>query len=151
MTVWRWADAYRRHGVAGLIPAPRGPKGPSKVTAGLAEQIRELAAGGSLSQQQVAARCGVSEFTVRAVLGKVGSRRQAAARPAGDDAAGGAAPGWAQDELPEQEPPVLPDPVPRDGERALARFGLLGEGAVPVFAPARPPRDPASPRLRLRT
>ena len=31
--------------------------------------------------------------------------------------------------------PVLPDPVPRDGERALARWGLLGEGAEPVFAP----------------
>ena len=31
--------------------------------------------------------------------------------------------------------PVLPDPVPRDGERALARWGLLGEGAGPVFAP----------------
>ena len=31
--------------------------------------------------------------------------------------------------------PVLPDPVPRDGERALARFGLLGEGAAPAFTP----------------
>jgi hypothetical protein len=31
--------------------------------------------------------------------------------------------------------PVLPDPVPRAGERALARFGLLGEGAPPAFAP----------------
>jgi hypothetical protein len=30
---------------------------------------------------------------------------------------------------------VLPDPVPRDGERALARWGLLGEGAAPVFTP----------------
>src|SRR5258706_301261 len=30
--------------------------------------------------------------------------------------------------------PVLPDPVPREGERALARWGLLGEGAEPVFA-----------------
>jgi hypothetical protein len=30
---------------------------------------------------------------------------------------------------------VLPDPVPRDGDRALARWGLLGEGADPVFAP----------------
>jgi len=30
---------------------------------------------------------------------------------------------------------VLPGPVPRDGERALARFGLLGEGAAPVFTP----------------
>ena len=28
---------------------------------------------------------------------------------------------------------MLPDPVPRDGERALARWGLLGEGAEPVF------------------
>jgi hypothetical protein len=28
---------------------------------------------------------------------------------------------------------VLPDPVGRGGERALARFGLLGEGAAPVF------------------
>ena len=34
-----------------------------------------------------------------------------------------------------QELRVLPDPVPRDGERALARFGLLGEGAEPVFTP----------------
>ena len=30
---------------------------------------------------------------------------------------------------------MLPDPVPRDGERALAQWGLLGEGAVPVFTP----------------
>jgi hypothetical protein len=30
---------------------------------------------------------------------------------------------------------VLPDPVRRDGERVLARWGLLGEGAVPVFTP----------------
>ena len=29
---------------------------------------------------------------------------------------------------------MLPDPVPRDGERVLARWGLLGEGAAPVFA-----------------
>ena len=31
--------------------------------------------------------------------------------------------------------PVLPDPVPRDAERGLARFGLLGEGAAPAFTP----------------
>ena len=30
---------------------------------------------------------------------------------------------------------MLPDPVARDGERVLARFGLLGEGAAPVFTP----------------
>jgi transposase len=132
VTVWRWSDAYRRDGVAGLIGQPRGPKGPSKVTPELAGRIRELAAGGSLSHRQVAQRCGVSEFTVRAVLGKVRARREAAARlAAGGDAAGDGAPGWAQEEL-----PVLPDPVPRDAEPALARFGLLGEGAAPVFTPA---------------
>ncbi len=45
--------------------------------------------------------------------------------------AGFADPGFAEPEV----LPVLPDPVPRDGERALARFGLLGQGAVPVFTP----------------
>ncbi len=30
---------------------------------------------------------------------------------------------------------MLPDPVARDGERVLARFGLLGEGAAPLFTP----------------
>ena len=30
---------------------------------------------------------------------------------------------------------MLPGPVPRDGERALSRFGMLGEGAQPLFAP----------------
>ena len=34
----------------------------------------------------------------------------------------------------EGELPVLPDPLPRDAERAVARWSLLGE-AVPVFAP----------------
>src|SRR5258708_5096474 len=31
--------------------------------------------------------------------------------------------------------PVLPDAGGRGRERALARFGLLGEGAAPVFVP----------------
>src|SRR6266849_8268760 len=46
VTVWRWADAYRRGGLAGLLPARRGPKGPSKLTPELAEKIRELAGEG---------------------------------------------------------------------------------------------------------
>jgi hypothetical protein len=60
----------------------------------------------------------------------------AATGPAADPAAGGQAAageraaGGQQDTL-----PVLPDPVARDAERALARFGLLGEGAAPVFTP----------------
>ncbi len=132
VTVWRWADAYRRGGLAGLLPARRGPKGPSKLTPELAGKIRELAGAGK-SQAAVAKECGVSAFAVRTALGRVPAR-PAAAAPAREDTAGreagGQEPAWTQDAL-----PVLPDPVPRDGERALARFGLLGEGAAPVFVP----------------
>jgi transposase len=124
-TFWRWRQAYAGHGLAGLLPGKRGPKGPSKLTPQVTARIQELAADGSLSQAEIGRRCGVSEFAVRTALGRAGVRR-AAAQPDADD--GGA--GWEQDEL-----PVLPDPVPRDGERVLARFGLLGEGAVPVFTP----------------
>jgi transposase len=133
VTVWRWADAYRRGGLAGLLPARRGPKGPSKLTPELTARIRELAGAGK-SQAAVAAECGVSTFAVRTALGRVGARPAAAAAPASEETAGreagGQEPAWAQDAL-----PVLPDAVPRDGERALARFGLLGEGAAPVFVP----------------
>ena len=89
-------------------------------------RIQELAADGSLSQAEIGRRCGVSEFAVRTALGRASVRKAAAAQPDADD--GGA--GWEQEKL-----PVLPDPVPRDGERVLARSGLPGEGAVPVFTP----------------
>ena len=123
VTLWRWLDGYRRDGIAGLAAGKRGPKGPSKLTPELTGMIRELAAAGK-SQAAIAAATGVSAFAVRTALGRVPARPPAAP----DAAADGGEPSWAQDEL-----PVLPDPVPRDGERALARFGLLGEGAVPVF------------------
>jgi hypothetical protein len=118
VTVWRWDQALAAGGVAGLVPSRRGPKGASKLTPQLAERIAGLdAAGATLGE--IAAATGVSTFSVRNALGRVPS--------AGRGAADGAAAG---------EPlPVLPDPVPRDGERALARWGLLGEGAVPVFTP----------------
>ena len=131
VTVWRWADAYRKEGLAGLLAERKGPKGPSKLTPELTGQIRQLR-GQGLSQAAIAARCGVSSFAVRTALGTVGSRTAPAAageEPAGQEPSAGGG-GWEQESL-----PVLPDPVPRDGERAAARFGLLGEGAVPVFAP----------------
>ena len=134
VTLWRWLDGYRRGGLAGLAAGKRGPKGPSKLTPELTQLIRELAAAGK-SQAAIAAAAGVSTFAVRTALGRIPARR-----PAPDAAADGAADGnaaaaggeaaWTQDEL-----PVLPGPVPRDGERALARYGLLGEGAAPVFTP----------------
>jgi transposase len=130
-TIWRWDQALASGGVAGLVPARRGPKGASKLTSALAARIAELDAAGR-TLRQIAAATGVSTFTVRNALGR--------ARP------GGQAPAAAgQGSVPErrdggtaaagQPLPVLPDPVPRDGERALARWGLLGEGAEPVFAP----------------
>src|ERR1035437_1744922 len=88
VTVWRWADAYRRDGLAGLLPEPKGPRGPSKLTPELTAEIRELR-GQGLSQAAVAARCGVSSFAVRTALGTVGSRTApaaAGAEPAGQEA-----------------------------------------------------------------
>src|SRR5262245_10830048 len=134
-TIWRWDRAVACGGVAGVVPAHRGPKGASKLTPGLAARIAELDAAGK-TLRQVAAATGVSTFTVRNALGRVRDRSRPSA--AGGDAAG-------QDSAPDQQDgetaaadgplAVLPDPVPRDGERALARWGLLGEGADPVFAP----------------
>ncbi len=92
------------------------------------------AAGQTL--RQIAAATGVSTFTVRSALGRVRPGGQAPAA-AGGDAGQGGAPGRRDgDSMAAGEPlPVLPDPVPRDGERVLARWGLLGEGAEPVFVP----------------
>ena len=65
-------------------------------------------------------------FSVRNALGRVA----AGGRPA---AAGSGAPVAGDDGQGQGAVPVLPDPVPRGGERVLARWGLLGEGAEPVF------------------
>ena len=106
-----------------------GPKGASKLTPELAARIRELdAAGARLSE--IAAVTGVSTFSVRNALGRVA----AGGRPVATADSGGLVTGD-DEKRPGTAVPVLPDPVPRDGERALARWGLLGEGAEPVFVP----------------
>jgi len=140
-TIWRWDQALACGGVAGLVPVRRGPKGASKLTPALAARIAGLDAAGQ-TLRQIAAATGVSTFTVRAALGRVLPGGQAPAAGGQAPAAGGEA---GQGSGPDQrdgeaaaadEPlPVLPDPVPRDEERALARWGLPGEGAEPVFAP----------------
>src|ERR1700678_3121901 len=132
VTVWRWDQALAAGGVAGLVPSRRGPKGASKLTAELVERIAGLdAAGATLSE--IAAATGVSTFSVRNALGRVPPAGRLAAAGAAADSAGLGA--GEDDQRPEAAVPVLPDPVPRDGERVLARWGLLGEGAVPVFTP----------------
>jgi transposase-like protein len=129
VTVWRWDQALTAGGVAGLVPSRRGPKGASKLTPELAARIRDLdAAGATLSE--IAAATGVSTFSVRNALGRVTARGPGTAAGGAGGRGGRVAGEDEQDQV-----PVLPDPVPRDGERALARWGLLGEGAVPVFTP----------------
>ncbi len=132
VTVWRWDKALREQGVAGLVPARKGPRGPSKLSPELAARIRELD-GQGMTLDQIASECGVSTFTVRNALGRVPARGARSAS-APERAAAGEEPAPPAPEPEAEAPPVLPDPLPRDGERALARFGLLGEGAAPVFA-----------------
>jgi len=130
-TIWRWDQALAAGGVAGLVPARRGPKGASKLTPELAERIAGLDAAGQ-TLREIAAATGVSTFTVRNALGRVPSSGQPAAAGAAEGSAGPVA---GDDDAGQGAVPVLPDPVPRDAERALARWGLLGEGAGPVFTP----------------
>jgi len=130
-TIWRWDQALAAGGVAGLVPARRGPKGASKLTPELAERIAGLDAAGQ-TLREIAAATGVSTFTVRNALGRVPSSGQPAAAGAAEGSAGPVA---GDDYAGQGAVPVLPDPVPRDAERALARWGLLGEGAGPVFTP----------------
>ena len=136
VSVWRWEKALAAGGVAGLIPGRKGPRRASRLTPDVVARIRELDGQGS-SKAGIAGAAGVSESSVRNVLrpsrapaGK--GSAPAAGRAAADADAGGEQAG---EEPPagNDPPPVLPDPVARDGERALARFGLLGEGAEPVF------------------
>jgi transposase len=136
VTVWRWDQALATGGVAGLVPARKGPRRASKLTSEVVTAIRGLDGQGK-TLAQIAAAAGVSVSSVRNALGRNPARSGGAGGPAaladgreetagqpgaGEDAAAGVL-------------PVLPDPVARDGERAAARWGLLGEGAAPVFVP----------------
>ena len=132
VSVWRWERALAAGGVAGLVPDRKGPRRASKLTPGVVARIRELD-GQGLGKAGIAAVAGVSESSVRNVLRPAGG---AATGPAADPAAGGQAAAGQETAGGHQEALlVLPDPVARDAERALARFGLLGEGAAPVFTP----------------
>ena len=67
VSVWRWARALARGGVAALVPAVKGPQRASKLTPEVIEQIRELDRGGA-GKAAIAAATGVSESSVRSVL-----------------------------------------------------------------------------------
>jgi len=148
LTLWRWRNALADGGVAALVPDRKGPRRPSRLTPQVVAQARELD-GQGMRKAAIAAATGVSETSVRNVLraGAAGSGQRAdggepalheeapSAPPAQEPPAGEPSAEEPGGEEPGGELPVLPDPVPRDAERALARFGLLGEGAAPVFTP----------------
>ncbi|MGH9304744.1 MAG: putative transposase, partial [Acidimicrobiales bacterium] len=151
-TLWRWCTSFDECGMSGLIEHRRGPKGPNKVTDETARRIRALRARGK-SLRDIAAEVGVSTYPVRQVLGLLGTR---ATGPLGageddeeneggelaertEDVRGRSEPvahrqvtEGAQSPAPAENLAPVPLPKARSAERALARFGLLGE-ARPVF------------------
>jgi transposase-like protein len=132
VSVWRWERALAAGGVAGLVPDRKGPRRASKLTPAVVARIRELD-GQGLGKAGIAAAAGVSESSVRSALRQAGAG--GGDGPGGSAAGGQAAAGRETADGQQDTLPVLPDPVARDGERALARFGLPGEGAAPVFTP----------------
>jgi transposase len=116
-TLWRWDKAYQSEGLTGLLRKRPGPKGPSKLTAQRAMEIRELAEQG-LGQRQVAERVQLSRATVHRVLGQLP-----------------AVPAPANSQLP-SELSVFPPPEPRQEEPEMARTGALDEAEL-VFNQGR--------------
>lgn len=110
-TLRRWVRAWEKDGSAALVPAKRGPKGPSKLTAEVVKKARSLRSSGA-TIAAVGAELGISVDSVRTAL------------EPGPEASGEK--GSGSDLVP------LARPQPRDEERALARAGLLS-GAPPVI------------------
>lgn len=71
VTLWKWRRDYAAAGVAGLLRARTGPKGPIKLTEAVKVRIVELDVAG-LTLAKIAAQTGVSTATVRVALGRVG-------------------------------------------------------------------------------
>jgi Transposase protein/Helix-turn-helix domain len=114
-TVQRWTAAWRRGGMDGLVPAQKGPRRPSKLTAEMVAGIRALRAGGA-SMDAIAAATGVSRNSVsRALAESAREEEPQQEEVTGDDA------GDAEALTP------LARPQPRDEERQAARRGELAE------------------------
>lgn len=141
-TVWRWGQTLTGQGAAGLASDKRGPKGPHRLTPPVIARIRALAADGA-TRAAIAREVGVSSTTVRRALAMPGPEQDTRGQDTAEQDAGasdtakilGPIAGAGQEPADTAVLPVLPGPVDRSGERALARFGLI-EHAPPVFAPA---------------
>ena len=122
-------------GVAGLVPARRGPKGASKLTPALGVRIAELDADGQTLRQIAAATRGVDVHRPqRAGPGRSG--RPGPGRQRWRQGQGGVP------EQPDGESAAAGEPLPDAARPGAAGrgagagpVGKLGEGAEPVFAP----------------
>lgn len=143
VTLWRWSRSVDEDGAAGLARAQPGPKGPSKLTEALADQIRARRAAGE-SLAAIAEATGTSTATVRRALGAEpnpaaaevtpteAAEAEAVIEPVASEEAAGRQECADGGEDGESSLPVLADPTARAAERGLARWGLLGH-ADPVF------------------
>jgi hypothetical protein len=152
-TLWRWVAAFTDGGVAALVPEQTGPKGPSKLTAQLREQIVAADAAG-LTLSKVAAQTGVSTATVRVALGRVASRPGQPAEPLPASVLDNTDEDDEQDDEHDDEQDdehdgdvaevselvVLAAPVARTAERVAARFGDLTEAPVQITQGAQLPQ-----------
>lgn len=146
-TLWRWRRSYGAEGVAGLATRRRGPRGPSRLTAGKIAEIVAARAEG-LSMAAIAARVGVSLNSVsralRAERGPTGRTDAAGEQPVGSGVASGpvrdgqldgAAEGGGQLDGTARgggQLVVLARPEGREVERQQARAGLLDEAPPQV-------------------
>lgn len=80
VTLWTWRRDYTAGGVAGLVRARTGPKGPIKLTETLTARIIELEAAG-LTLLKIVSHRGFDR-TVRVALGRVATPSTPAAQPA---------------------------------------------------------------------
>ncbi|HET6704513.1 putative transposase [Amycolatopsis sp.] len=137
-TLWRWGQALTRDGVTALASDKRGPKGPHRLTEPVVARIQALRADRK-SHRAIATQVGVSETSVRRVLGTLTPDIAGPDAVTPDTVVADTGlddePERAQPAAPAPVLPVLPPAVDRSGERAAARFGLLSQ-ASPVFAPA---------------
>ena len=127
-TLRRWRRDYREFGVEGLVPAKRGPKGPSKLTVEVVNEIGQRRAAGA-SMDAIAVAVGVSRDSVSRALASAGEVRPVVGEGDSDDH--------------DSDDPVSDDqvsgalvplarPEPRTTEREAARCGGLA-GAEPVI------------------
>ena len=66
-TLWRWRKEHKTAGTQGLVLGQRGPKGPTKLTSELIDQVHARRQAGQ-SLRAIGEAVGVSEFSVRRAL-----------------------------------------------------------------------------------